>query len=239
MNKVALVTGSSKGLGSSIIKRLANENYNVVITYKDSREEAYLLEEKLKKYNIETLVIKCDISEEVEVKNMIAIIKERFGKLDILINNAAISIDNDFMSKTKEEFLKVLSVNLIGTFLVIKHALNIMDKGVIINIASTDGIDTYNSYSIDYCASKAGVINMTKNLALELNDIKICAVAPNWINTETILNMNQDYLNSEMKRIGQKKLIDKDKLASFIIKIIKEDKYKSGDIIVVRDGSDV
>lgn len=239
MNKVALVTGASKGLGASIVKKLARDNYDVVINYNKSREKAFLLERELNNININTLVVKCDIANEEEVKEMMASIKRKFGKLDVLINNASIAKDDNFLDKTKEDFLEVLSVNLVGTFLVTKYASHIMNRGVIINIASTDGIDTYNSYSMDYCASKAGVINLTKNFSLELANIKVCAIAPNWINTDTILSMNQEYLKEEMKRIGQKELIDKDKLASFIVDIINNNKYNSGDIIIVRDGNDV
>ena len=112
-----------------------------------------------------------------------------------------------------------------------------MDNGIIINIASTDGINTYSKLNMDYSASKAGLINLTKSLTLELDNIKVYALCPNWVNTESIREMNQDYLKEELKRIGQKKLIEPKSVAKKIISII-ESNLKSGSIIVMEDGNE-
>ena len=108
---------------------------------------------------------------------------------------------------------------------------------IVINIASTDGIDTYSSLNIDYSASKAGLINLTKSLALTLPNIKILAICPNWVETESIKEMNQEYLKQEMKRINQKQLIKPDEISKKIINIINSD-IKSGEIIVMRDSNE-
>ena len=125
-------------------------------------------------------------------------IRNDFPQLDILINNAGIAMDNDIYDKTKDEFLKVLEVNLLGTFLVTKEATKNMDKGIIINISSTDGIDTYNDLSMDYCASKAGINSLTKTLAMRFPNIKVIALAPNWVKTKSVLEMDPAFLKQEL-----------------------------------------
>ena len=149
--------------------------------------------------------------------------------------------DIDFRMKksgaTKDEFMKVLEVNLVGPFLLIQGLFSILDNGIVINISSTDGIDTYSSINIDYSASKAGLINLTKSLSITLNNIKIYAICPNWMNTETIMNMNQEYLKEEMNRIGQNELIDPNIIASKIIELTNSN-LESGTIIVVGDNNE-
>ena len=115
--KTVLVTGSSIGLGSAIIEKYASNNYNVVITYNNNKDEALKLNEKIKKYNVDSLVVKCDISNENDIENMKNAIINKFEKLDILINNASISNDTLVSDKTKENFMRILEVNLVGTFL--------------------------------------------------------------------------------------------------------------------------
>ena len=148
-NKTVLVTGSSNGIGKETIIEFAKLGYNVVINYNNDKDSAIALQKSINSYGVKSLVIKCDISNENEVKNMINTTINTFGTIDILINNAGIALDNDIYDKSKEEFMKVLEVNLIGTFLVTKEATKYMDKGIIINISSTDGIDTYNELSMD------------------------------------------------------------------------------------------
>ena len=108
----------------------------------------------------------------------------------------------------------------------------LLDNSKIINISSTDGINTYSKLSMDYSASKAGLINLTKSLALELENAKIYAVCPNWVNTESVKEMNPEYLKEEMKRVGQEKLIEPKEISTRVIKLIEKD-IKSGSIIVM------
>lgn len=226
MNTV-LITGSSKGLGASLIRKFAENNYNVIITYNTSVDDAYKLKEEIGKYNIEANIVKCDISNENDIIDLFDTYK-----VDILINNAALSMDNDIMYKTKEEFMKVLEVNLVGTFLMCKEAIK---NGVkeIINISSTDSLSTYNSLNIDYSSSKAGINIVTKVIAEFFPNIRIFAVLPNWINTESVSEMNEDFLNEELKRIGQEKLLDKCEVANSIYELYKNENIKSGDLIKI------
>lgn len=218
--KVVLVTGSSSGIGKETIIEFAKQGYNVVINYNTNKENALNLQKEIHNCGGKSLVVKCDVSSEQEVINMINTTINEFGRLDILVNNAGIAMDNDIYDKTKEEFMRVLEVNLVGTFLVTKEASKYMNNGVIINISSTDGIDTYNELSMDYCASKAGIISLTKTLALRFPNLKVYSIAPNWVKTPSVLEMNPEFLQSELNRIGQKRLIEPNEIAKKILELI-------------------
>ena len=228
-----LITGSANGIGASIAKEFAKNKYNVIINYNTSKDEALTLKSELeKKYNVDVLTIKCDISNELEVINMIDNAINYFKNIDVLINNAALSLDNEIMDKTKEEFLRVLEVNVVGTFLVTKEVIRKSKIKTIINISSTDSVDTYSTLNIDYSSSKAGVNILTKTFALKYPNIKIYAVMPNWVDSSSVLNMNKEYLKSEMQRIGQKKLISKEIVSKKVYELVNNnDNLNSGAII--------
>ena len=142
-------------------------------------------------------------------------------------------MDNLIEDKTKNEFMKVLEVNVVGTFLLTKYSLRLMrEDSIIINMASTDGIDTYNLYNIDYAVSKAGIIQLTKSLALILKQ-KVIAIAPNWVATESTLDVDKSFLENELKRIGQKELIPINKVVDIIINSINNKDIKSGEVIKI------
>lgn len=229
--KVVLVTGSAKGIGKELIKKFASNNYDVVITYNTSKKEALNLQDYiLENYNVRAMIIKCDISNEADIINLKNKVIDEFGMLDILINNAATAMDNYIVDKTKEEFMKVLEVNVVGTFLVTKYFYPYLDGGIIVNISSTDAVDTYNRISMDYCASKAAINSLTKTFAQEFDNIKVIGVMPQWTNTESIKEMNPEYLESELKRIGQKRLFEPEEVSENIIKLINDTTIKSGEI---------
>lgn len=202
-NKVALITGSSRGLGKEIATLFAANNYDVVINYNNSIEEAKELEQKLKsEYKINAISIKCDISNEENVKKMIDEVKNVFSKIDVVVNNAGIANDSIFLDKTKNDFMKVIETNLVGSFLVSKYASKIMKNGSIINISSTNAIDTNYPYSADYDASKAGLISLSNNLADALApNIRVNTVAPGWINTDMNKELDKDYIKEEEIKI--------------------------------------
>ena len=229
MKKIAIVTGCSKGIGKEIALELARDGYDIIGTYNTSNIEN--LKNRIEAIGINFYSYKLDLLNEEEVFNFCKEINKKFKNIDILVNNAALSLDCEFLCKKSEEFRDVLQVNLVSPFLLIQN-LNI-DNGVIINISSTDGINTYSKLNIDYSASKAGLINMTKSLSLILSS-RIYAICPNWVNTESIREMDQEYLNAELRRIGQKELIDPKDIAKKVIKLI-ESNMKSGSIVVMED----
>lgn len=205
--KTVLVTGSSRGIGKETIIEFAKLGYNVIINYLNSKKEALELKELVEKdYSIKALLIKCDISSESEVKNMVDFIIKSFKKIDVLVNNAGIAIDNDISLKDYGEFKKVIDVNLIGSYLVTKHVSKHMLKekqGKIIFVSSTNGIDTNYESSIDYDASKAGVISLMRNFSKLLSPyIRVNTVAPGWVNTD----MNSS-LSISFKKLEEEKIL--------------------------------
>lgn len=235
--KTVLITGASRGIGASIALEFAKNNYNVVISYNSSKCEGEKVKEYIEKnYKVKCLMVKCDISSEIEVSHMVDLSLKEFGNIDVLINNASVSMDNDIMSKSKDEFLRVVEVNLVGTFLVTREVIKKCNVNTIVNISSTDSTSTYSKVNIDYSCSKAGVNILSKTFSLCYPDIKICTIMPNWVNSETVLSMNSDYLEEEMKRIGQKKLIDKEYVTRKTYEVVVDKFIKNGDIIRIDEG---
>ena len=186
-----LVTGGARGLGLAISLYYLKMGHSVVVNYNNSSDLALKLKSE---YGDRVSIVKADVSKEDYVKRMF----DALGKLDVVVNNAGIAKDSDPMEKSAEEFLEVIKVNLLGTFLVSKYAVNHVDKGCIVNISSTNALDTYYPESMDYDASKAGVISLTHNFSLYLKDrdIRVNVVCPDWIDTDMNLGMDEEYKKS-------------------------------------------
>lgn len=242
MRKTVLITGGSRGLGRACALKFAQLGYNVIINYNNSLKEAVSLEAYLKEnYNILVLLVKADISKEDEVINMMNVIKNSFQKVDCLVNNAGIAIDTLFEDKTVQNFRKIIDVNLIGTFLVSKHIGSLMLKeksGTIINVSSTNAIDTYYPYSLDYDASKAGVISLTHNLARQFAPyIRVNCVAPGWINTEMNKELDKEFIEEENKKILLGRFSEPSEIANVIAFLAShEASYINGSVIRVDGG---
>lgn len=186
-----LVTGGARGLGLAISLYYLKMGHSVVVNYNNSSDLALKLKSE---YGDRVSIVKADVSNEDDVKRMF----DELGKLDVVVNNAGIAKDSDPMEKSAEDFLDVIKVNLLGTFLVSKYAVNHVDKGCIVNISSTNALDTYYPESMDYDASKAGVISLTHNFSLYLKDrdIRVNVVCPDWIDTDMNLGMDEEYKKS-------------------------------------------
>lgn len=241
-DKVALVTGGARGLGASIVKDLASKGCNVIINYNNSLMEATKLAEELKSYNVEIMTIKCDVSDENSVISMVEKIYSKFGKIDILVNNAAISFDNIIEDKTSKEFMRVLEVNLLGTFLVSKYVGKRMLEnkyGKIVNISSTNGIDTGYPESIDYDASKAGVISLTHNLAkLYAPYVNVNCVCPGWMNTEMGLSLGNDLIKKEESKILLNRFGNPEEIANVVRFLVSDEASYINDSIIRVDGGE-
>ena len=240
-NKVCLVTGSTSGIGEATIKKFASKGYNVVINYVNRGDIASDLKEELEnKYNIKVLVYKADISSEDEVKNMIYETIKEFGRIDILVNNAGICKDNTFLEKKISDFKKILDVNLIGPFLTSKYSYEYLKEtsGCIINVSSTNGIDTNYPESMDYDASKAALISLTKNLAVEFSpNVRVNSVAPGWTNTRMTSGIFEDYKKSEEEKILLKRFAEPEEIANVIYFLTSEDaSYINSEVIRVDGG---
>lgn len=221
-DKVVLVTGSSRGIGRSTIEEFASLGANVVINYVNNEDMALELKnEVISKYGVDALVVKCDVSKEEEVKDMVNTIISHFGRIDILVNNAAISMDDVIDNKTSEDFMKVLGVNLLGPFLTSKYIGRIMfnqKSGKIINITSTNGIDTYYKESMDYDASKAGLISLTHNLALEFSPyVNVNAVAAGWVNTDVNRELEPNFRDEQTSKILLNRFAESKEIAKTVV----------------------
>lgn len=238
MRKTVLITGGSRGLGASISRIFAQNNYNIIINYKERDINAFNLKKELESsYNVDVLLVKADISVEEEVKEMFQNIIQKYPKIDVLVNNASIALDNDLDNKNALEFKRVLDVNLLGTYLVTKYSLDLFDTGSIINVASTNGIDTGYIESIDYDASKAGVIALTHDFARVLApDIRVNAVAPGWINTDMTRELNPDFRSKEEDKILLKRFADPEEVAKVVFFLASSDASYINDTIIRVDG---
>ena len=238
MRKTVLITGGSRGLGASISKVFAQNGYNIIINYKSSDNLANNLKQELESnYHTKVMLVKADISKENEVTQMFQTIIQKYPKIDVLVNNASIALDNDFDNKDALEFKRVLDVNLLGTYLVTKYSLDLFDTGAIINVASTNGIDTGYIESIDYDASKAGVIALTHDFARALApDIRVNAVAPGWINTDMTSNLNPDFKVKEIDKILLKRFADPEEVAKVVFFLASNDASYINDTIIRVDG---
>lgn len=234
MHKVVLVTGASRGLGEAIAKIFLKDNDIVYVNYNTASIKD--LEKKYQEFS-HARFIKCDVSSETEVKEMMAKIKKEEGHLDVLVNNAGIAIDSELQDKTKEDFRKILDVNLIGPFLTCKYVKDLMDKGSIINISSNTGIDAYYSYSLDYDASKAGLINLTHNFAsMYAPNIRVNCVAPGWINTEMNKEMDEEYVKGECEHILLERFAEPEEIANMVLFLASSKASYITDSIIRVDG---
>lgn len=220
----ALVTGGCSGLGLSFTKELLNRGYEVIAIYNSSEESANKLSNEFSNLKC----IKCDIRDEQVLSDIVSSV----GKIDLLINNASIAIDNDYMSKSYQEFMEVLSVNVGGTYNVIKYVSNNMDNGTIINISSDNTIGNNSPISMDYDASKAGINLLTLNFSEVLNS-KVVAYLPGWIATDSVKSMNPEYLREQLEKNEQKELLDPDLLVKEILDDVVN--QESGSLIPIKE----
>ena len=236
MRKVVLVTGSSSGIGREIVRKLASD-YEVIIHYNNSYNNARELKEELGK---DILMVKCDLTKEEEIDNMLKTIYEKYDNIDVLVNNAGIAIDTDFLDKTKENFMKTLEVNLIAPFLLSKKiGLKMKENksGIIINISSTNGIDTLYPESIDYDASKAGLINLSSNLANYLAPyVRVNTICPGWTNTEMTKDLDEEFIKEEKKKILLERFAEGEEIANLVKFLISDEASYINNSVIRIDG---
>jgi len=242
-NKIALITGASGGIGRATALLFAKEGAKVVVNYFSSEKEATAVVEEIKALGSEAVAIKCDVSKESEVKEMIETTIKTFGRIDILVNNAGIVLDLPLFERTVEQFKKTLEVNLLGNFLCSKYAAEKMLQGTggkIVNISSTNAINSFSPDAIDYDASKAGVITLTKDFAKELAPkIQVNAVAPGWVNTDMNKDLPKDFVEKETEKIYLKRFAKPEEIAKAILFLASDEaSYITGSVLVVDGGHD-
>lgn len=240
MKKVVLITGASSKIGEAISRELIKD-YEVILHYNTNENRITTLKEELEKeYNKKVLTIRCNLSCEEEIDNMLKEIYSQYQNIDILINNAAITIDTVFEDKTKENFIKTLDVNLVAPFLLSKKIGPKMKEnkdGIIINISSTNGIDTPYIESIDYDASKAGLISLSKNLANYFAPyVRVNTICPGWVNTEMNKNLDSDFISKEENKILLGRFANPREVANLVEFLISDKANYINDSIIRIDG---
>ncbi len=239
--KCAIVTGAAKGIGKAIALKLASLGANIVLNYRSSEEKAIETENEIKAFGVEVLRVKGDISNISDVENLIKSAKEKFGKIDIMVNNAGITKDTLILRMKEEDFNSVIDVNLKGVFNCLKTITPVMVKqreGKIINLSSVVGI-AGNAGQVNYAASKAGVIGMTKSLAKEIGarGITVNAVAPGFIETDMTEVLGEKFKEETKKAIPLKRLGKPEDVANVVAFLASEDAdYITGQVIQVDGG---
>jgi len=232
---VILVTGASRGIGREIARSLAQNGNKVIANYNKSEEQA----QSLKKENENIDIYKADVSKREEVKQMVEYVINKYGKIDVLINNAGISENKLFTEVTDEDWQKVINTNLYSAFCVTQEVAKNMirnQQGCIINISSVWGMVGASCETV-YSIAKAGIDGMTKSLAKELgpSNIRVNSIAPGIIDTDMNKNLSQEDIENikneiPLERIG--KTVDISKCVQWLI----EDKYTTGQVISINGG---
>lgn len=241
MEKVALITGSTRGIGKQIAITLAKEGYNIVLNYRTENEELETAKKEIENLKVKCLAVKGNVANFEDCEDMVKKIIEEFGQIDVLVNNAGITKDMLLMRMKKEDFEQVVDVNLVGTFNMTKNVVNYMLKartGRIINISSVVGISG-NAGQANYAASKAGIIGFTKSLAKELasRNILVNAVAPGFIQTNMTEVLKEEVKEEIAKNIPLKRFGTAQDVANVVKFLVSEDSsYITGQVINIDGG---
>lgn len=241
MDKCALITGATRGIGKQIAITLAKQGYNIALNYRKENEELENTKKEIEKIGVQILAVKCDVANFEDCENFVKQVIERFGQIDVLVNNAGITKDMLLMRMKKEDFEQVIDTNLVGTFNVTKNVVPYMMKarsGRIINISSVVGISG-NAGQTNYSASKAGIIGFTKSLAKEIasRNILVNAVAPGFIETNMTDVLKDDVKQEIAKNIPLKRMGTTQDVANVVKFLASDDSsYITGQVINVDGG---
>ena len=235
MEKIAIVTGASRGIGREIAKTLAREKIKVIANYCHSEKQAIELQEELKQENIEIDIVKADVSKREDAKKLANFAIQKYGRIDILVNNAGISEYKLFSDETDEDWNRVINTNLYSAFAMCQEVIPNMvynKSGCIINISSIWGL-VGASLEVIYSVSKAGMDGLTKALAKELgpSNIRVNSIAPGAIDT--------DMTQEEWKELKEEIPMERIGLPEDIAKCVKwliEDSYTTGQVISINGG---
>ena len=241
MDKCALITGATRGIGKQIAITLAKQGYNIALNYRKENKELENTKKEIEEIGIQVIAVKGDVANFEECENFVKQVIERFGQIDVLVNNAGITKDMLLMRMKKEDFEQVIDTNLVGTFNVTKNVVPYMMKarsGRIINISSVVGISG-NAGQTNYSASKAGIIGFTKSLAKEIasRNILVNAVAPGFIETNMTDVLKDDVKQEIAKNIPLKRMGTTQDVANVVKFLASDDSsYITGQVINVDGG---
>lgn len=241
MAKVALITGATRGIGKAIAIRLANAGFDIALNYRKENDDLTNTKSEIEKAGVDCLPVQGDISSFEDCERIAKEIFDKFGKIDVLVNNAGITKDMLLMRMKLEDFSSVVDVNLIGTFNMTRNVVPYMVKarsGKIVNISSVVGIEG-NAGQANYAASKAGIIGFTKSLARELGsrNILVNAVAPGFIETDMTAVLSDSVRDEIAKKISLRRMGSAEDVAG-VVEFLCSDasSYVTGTVIPVTGG---
>ena len=241
ITRAAVVTGGSRGIGRAVCLTLADQGVNVVVNYAGSAAAAEETVSLCREKGVEAIAVQADVSDAAQVEALFAAATEAFGRVDILVNNAGITRDNLIVRISEEDFDAVLNTNLKGAFLCCKKAARLMMRqrwGRIVNLSSVVGLRG-NAGQVNYAASKAGVVGMTKSLAKELasRGVTVNAVAPGFIETDMTAAMPQAAKDAMMPTIPMQRLGAPEDVAKAVAFLASDEAaYVTGQVLAVDGG---
>src|SRR5499427_6013178 len=245
ISKAALVTGAASGIGRAAALALAQAGYDVAINYSSSERAARETAAAAEKLGVKTLVLRCDVSDDAGVRAMLKTVEEKFGRLDVLINNAGTTAPwkmRDLESLSLEDWDRVFAVNVRGLFQVTRAAVPLLKaaKGCIVNTASIVGLRP-GPQPLPYAASKAAVVNLTKTLAWNLGpDIRVNAVAPGWMEGDWMQRMlkdkYEDLMGKRAKATPLKRVVTAEDVAETMMTLVQSNRFVTGEVIVIDGG---
>lgn len=239
--KIALITGATRGIGRQIAITLAKQGFDIAINYRKENEDLISTKKQIEEIGVSCLAVQGDVSKFEDCEKFVKEVIEKYGNIDVLVNNAGITKDNLLMRMKQEDFEQVIDVNLIGTFNVTKNVITYMMKartGRIINISSVVGI-AGNAGQTNYSASKAGIIGFTKSLAKEVasRNILVNAIAPGFIETDMTGVLKDEVKENIAKSIPLKRMGNSQDVANLVKFLSSEDSsYITGQVINVDGG---
>lgn len=240
-DRVALVTGASRGIGRALALKFAEEGADVVVNYLNSEKEAWDVVREAARYGVAAIPVKADVSKSRQVRNLVDTSIDEFGRIDILANNAGIYERINFFETAKDVWDRTMDTNLGGPFLCSQYAgMHMMERqyGKILNIASAAGINAQPGRGLEYGASKSGLVNFTKSLALTLAPyVNVNCIAPGYTMTDMTAVHTPEYIENARKSIPLRRLNKPEDIANLALFLVSEDSRNiTGQTILVDGG---
>jgi 3-oxoacyl-[acyl-carrier protein] reductase len=246
-NKTVIITGASRGIGAETALQFAKEGANIVLDYfisdyeSDAEENVQIVKSKIEKIGGKAITVSCDVRDSKQISALLNISENTFGKVDVLVNNAGYVVDLPIEDRSIDDWHRTIDTNLLGTYLCIKLISKRMNTGgSIVNAASTNGIYANNPESLDYDASKAGIISLTKNFAKELakKGIRVNATALGWANTDMNKQLPDEFLKSEINKTYLKRFAEEIEIAKLTLFLASsEASYITGETVTIDGGT--
>lgn len=242
MNRVAMITGSSRGMGKAEAYEFASRGYDVIVHYVNSKNEAESIRADIEeRYNVKAVAIGADLMDENQIRELVQKSLDAFGRVDVLVNNAGMALYDDFTKKTIDGFEKSMRLNLYAPFLLTQILGEQMAEnkyGKIINIATIDVMTTYNAESAEYDASKAALISLTKTSSLQFQPyVNVNCVCPGWVATDMNKDLPQELLDYQTSKTCKGRMARPEEVAKLVAFLASDDaEFIDGEVIKIDGG---